>query len=182
MAMLRLLGKRPEHRFATWTELAFELSRLGALVLPAGAIPDSEKFVSLKKVAMLSALSDAEIWELARAGNWSRIPKAGNIVHENEPGNSFFFAAKGEVKIHRQGRLLNMVSGGEFFGEMAFIWGGEQSRHATADAMTDLLLAEFTADAVNSMSLGAQLQLTRSLLRNAVDRLVLSNARVASAR
>jgi serine/threonine protein kinase len=182
MAMLRLLGKRPEHRFTTWTELAFELSRLGALVLPAGSIPDSEKFVSLKKVAMLSALSDAEIWELARAGLWSRVPKAGNIVRENEAGSSFFFAAKGEVKIHRQGRLLNMVSSGEFFGEMAFIWGGEQPRHATADAMTDLLLAEFTAEAVNNMSAGAQLQLTRSLLRNAVDRLVLSNARVASAR
>jgi len=182
IAMLRLLGKRPEHRFTTWTELAFELSRLGALVLPPGSIPDSEKFVALKKVPMLSALSDAEIWELARAGRWSRLPRAQNIVKEGEPGNSFFFAAKGEVKVHRQGRLLNMVNSGEFFGEMAYIWSGEQPRHATADAMTDLLVAEFSADAIQQMSLGAQLQLTRSLLRNAVDRLVLSNARVAGAR
>ena len=180
IAMLRLLGKRPEHRFPTWTELAFELSRLGALVLPPGSIPDSEKFVALKKVAMLSALSDAEIWELARAGTWSRLPRAQNIVKEGAPGNSFFFAAKGDVKVHRQGRLLNMVGGGEFFGEMAYIWGGEQPRHATADAMTDLLLAEFTSDSVQQMSVGAQLQLTRSLLRNAVDRLVLSNQRVAT--
>ncbi|MGH8766071.1 MAG: serine/threonine-protein kinase [Burkholderiales bacterium] len=182
MAMLKLLGKRPEHRFATWNEMAFELSRLGALVLPPNAIPDSEKFVALKRVQMLSNLSDAEIWELARAAKWSRVERAGNIVRENEPGGSFFFAAKGEVKIHRQGRLLNMVSGGEFFGEMAYIWTGDQPRHATADAMTDLLLAEFKSDAVQQMSLGAQLQLTRSLLRNAVDRLVLSNERVASAR
>jgi serine/threonine protein kinase len=181
MAMLRLLGKRPEHRFPTWTELSFELSRLGALVLPAGAIPDSEKFVALKKVPMLSALSDAEIWELARAGNWTRMPRAQNICKEGEPGNSFFFAAKGEVKVHRQGRLLNMVGSGEFFGEMAYIWSGEQPRHATADAMTDLLIGEFSAESVQQMSLGAQLQLTRSLLRNAVDRLVLSNQRVASA-
>ena len=80
IAMLKLLGKKPEHRFATWNELAFELSRLGALVLPPNAIPDSEKFVALKRVAMLSALSDAEIWELARAGKWSRLERAKNIA------------------------------------------------------------------------------------------------------
>ena len=182
LMMLRLLGKKPEHRFPTWNELALELSRVGGLVLPPGSIPDSEKFVSLKKVPMLSGLSDAEIWELARAGAWSTVPRATNLVRENEPGESFFFVAKGDVKIHRQGRLLNMVGGGEFFGEMGYIWANEQPRHATADAMTDLLVAEFTVEAIRQMSLGAQLYLTRTLLRNAVDRLVLANARVATAR
>ena len=181
MMMLKLLGKRPEHRFPTWTELEIELSKMVALVLPPGTIPDSEKFVVLKKVPMLSGLSDAEVWELARAAKWARLERAKNIVKEGEPGNSFFFAAKGDVKVHRQGRLLNMVGSGEFFGEMAYIWGGEQPRHATADAMSDLLLAEFTNDAIQGMSAGAQLQLTRSLLRNTVDRLVLSNQRVATA-
>src|SRR5258705_5290596 len=182
LAMLKLLGKKPDHRFATWNELAFELSRLGALVLPPGAIPDSEKFVSLKRVPMLSGLSDAEIWELARAGKWSRGPRAQNIVREGETGESVFFAAKGEVKIVRQNRLINMVNTGEFFGEMAFIWGGELPRHATADAMTDLLLTEFDPAAVNQMSLGAQLQLVKALTRNVVDRLALANQRLATVR
>ena len=181
-ALLRMLGKKPEHRFATWGELAVELSRLGALVLPAGAIPDSEKFVTLKRVPMLSGLSDAEIWELARAAKWSRVEKATNIVKEGEPGQSFFFAAKGDVKIVRQNRLLNMVSSGEFFGEMAYIWGGELPRHATADAMTDLLLAEFDSAAAAQMSPGAQLQLIKSLTRNVIDRLALANARLANVR
>ena len=182
MAMLKLLGKKPEHRFVSWNELAFELSRLGALVLPPGAIPDSEKFVALKRVAMLSGLSDAEIWEMARAGKWSRVERAKNIVREGEPGQSFFFAAKGEVKIVRQNRLLNMVNAGEFFGEMSYVWGGELSRHATADAMTDLLLAEFEPAAVAEMSLGAQLQLVKALTRNVVDRLTMANQRLATVR
>lgn len=182
LMMLRLLGKKPEHRYPTWNDLALELSRVGGLVLPPGTIPDSEKFVALQKVPMLAGLSDAEIWELARAGAWSTVPRAQNLVRENEPGASFFFVAKGDVKIHRQGRLLNMVGSGEFFGEMGYIWAGEQPRHATADAMTDLLLAEFTVEAIGQMSLGAQLYLTRTLLRNAVDRLVMANARVAAAR
>jgi serine/threonine protein kinase len=182
LAMLKLLGKKPEHRYATWGELAFDLSRLGTLVLPPGAIPDSEKFVSLKRVPMLSGLSDAEIWELARAGKWSRLERAKNIVHEGEPGQSFFFVAKGEVKIVRQNRLLNMVNAGEFFGEMAYIWGGELPRHATADAMSDLLLAEFDPAALAQMSLGGQLQLVKALTRNVVDRLALANARLATVR
>jgi serine/threonine protein kinase len=182
LAMLKLLGKRPEHRFASWNELAFELSRLVALVLPAGAIPDSEKFVALKRVEMLSSLADAEIWEIARAGKWSRVPRAQNIVKENDPGESFFFAAKGEVKIVRQNRLINMVSAGEFFGEMSFIWGGSQPRHATADAMTDLLLVEFEPAAVAQMSLGAQLQLVKAVTRNVVDRLAMANQRLATVR
>jgi len=182
VAMLKLLGKRPEHRFATWNELAFELSRLGALVLPPDAIPDSEKFVALKRVPMLSSLSDAEIWELARYAKWSRVEKAKNIVRENEEGQSFFFVAKGQVKVHRQGRLLNMVNPGECFGEMAYIWGGEQPRHATADAMTDLLLAEFEPASASQMGMGSQLQLTRALVRNLADRLALANQRVAQAR
>ena len=182
MAMLRLLGKRPEHRFTTWNELAIELSRLGSLVLPPDAIPDSEKFVSLKKVAILSALSDAEIWELARAGKWSRVARAANIVKEGEPGTSFFFAAKGEVKIVRGGRLINMVGTGEFFGDMAYIWGGEVPRHATADAMTDLLMAEFELAAMEKMSTAGQLHLTRALTRNVVDRLAMANQRLANVR
>ena len=80
--------------------------------------------------------------------------------------------------MHRQGRLLNMVSAGECFGEMAYIWGGEQPRHATADAMSDLLLAEFEPAAASQMGMGAQLQLTRALVRNVVDRLVLANQRI----
>jgi serine/threonine protein kinase len=182
LAMLRLLGKRPEHRFATWGELAVELSRLGALVLPPGAIPDSEKFVSLKRVPMLSGLSDAEIWELARAGSWRRVERAKNIVKEGEPGENFFFVSKGEVKIVRQNRLLNMVNTGEFFGEMAYIWGGELPRHASADAMTDLLIAEFSPATLAQMSGGAQLQLVKALTRNVVDRLALANARLATVR
>jgi hypothetical protein len=182
LAMLKLLGKRPEHRYATWNELAFDLSRLGALVLPPGAIPDSEKFVALQRVPMLSNLADVEIWELARAGKWSRVPRAQSIVKEGEPGQSFFFVAKGEVKIVRQNRLLNMVNAGEFFGEMAFIWGGELPRHASADAMTDLLLCEFDPAAVGQMSLGAQLQVVKALTRNVVDRLALANQRLATVR
>ena len=41
------------------------------------------------------------------------------------------------------------------------------------------MLAEFVPEALAKMSLGAQLALTRALVRNVVDRLELANSRLA---
>jgi len=177
--VLRAMEKNPAHRYATWSEFALELSRVGEAVLPPGAIPDSEKYVTLKKVPMLSTLADSELWELARAGRWTRVAKGKPVLQEDEKGKSFFFLAKGEAKVIKRKKLLNMVNGGECFGEMAYIGGGEQPRNATVEAVTELLLAEFEPSALEKMSLGAQLQLTRALVRNVTDRLALANIRLA---
>ncbi len=177
--VLRALGKKPEFRYATWADFSLELSNVCKLVLPPEAIIDSEKYVALKRVDMLAHLSDAELWELTQAGRWTRVAAKQAIVRENEPGKSFFFLAQGQVKVTLDGHLLNTIGEGECFGEMAYIRGGEMPRHATVETMTGALLAEFEPEALALMSLGAQLQLTRALVRNLVDRLDLANARLA---
>ncbi|HEX4927949.1 MAG TPA: serine/threonine-protein kinase [Burkholderiales bacterium] len=177
--ILRALRKAPEARHANFTEFALELSRIGQAALPAGAIPDSEKYVVLKSVPMLGALSDTELWELARAGKWRRIARSRIILREKEKGSSLFFLASGQAKVTLGGRLLNMVNGGECFGEMAWISGGEQPRQATVESLTDCLLAEFEAASFDAMSVSARLQLMRALVRNMSDRLALANTRIA---
>ena len=176
--ILRALRKQPESRYPTWSEFALALSKAVRVAQPPKDIPDTEKYVALKRVDMLSGLADAEVWELVNAGKWSRVDKGKTIVRENDQGTSFFFLAEGEVKVTKGGRLLNVVSHSECFGEMAYIWGGELPRHATAESMTRLLLAEFDPATLQQMSGGAQLHLTRALVRNLVDRLVLANTRI----
>jgi eukaryotic-like serine/threonine-protein kinase len=173
--VLRVLAKKPEQRYATWSDFALALSGLGEKVLPPGVIPDSEKYVSLKRMPTLSGLSDFELWELVRAGTWLRVPANVTILRESDPGVKLYFLGRGEAKVTRQGRLLNIIHESECFGEMAYIRDGEAPRSATVESVNELLLAEFEPEALARMSLGAQLYLTRALARNLTDRLELAN-------
>ena len=177
--VLRAMKKNVTQRYGTWAQFSVELSKAVSLVLPKDAIADSEKYLAISKVEMLQLLSDAEFWELVGAGKWSRVAKGKTIVKEGDKGTSFFFLAKGEAKVVLKARLLNMVSEGECFGEMAYIRGGEEPRQATVEAATDVIVAEFEPETLEKMSQSAQLHLTRALVRNVVDRLALANTRIA---
>lgn len=177
--VLAALMKKPAHRHASWAEFATALSDAVKLVLPPEAIADSEKFTALKKVELLANLPDAELWEIVNAGAWSRMPKLTNLLREGEPDTHFYFLANGQAKVTLQGKLLNLVNELEFVGDMAWILGGDAQRNATVDAMTDMLVAQYTVDALAEMTLGAQLHLTRAVVRNLVDRLALANSRLA---
>jgi eukaryotic-like serine/threonine-protein kinase len=176
--VLRAMKKDPSQRYGTWAHFGVEISKVMSLLMPASAIPDSEKYLALSKVEMLQLLSDAEFWELAGTASWARIEKGKPIVKEDTPGRSFYFLAKGQAKVTKQGRLLNMIHEGECFGEMAFIRGGEEPRHATVETMTEVVVAEFQPEVLEKMSQSAQLHLTRALVRNVVERLALANTRL----
>ena len=176
--VLRALSKKPELRYETWAEFARALSDVSQQGGSAEEVPDSEKIEALNRVEALATLSEMEIWELAKVGRWSRV-KAGHVIlRENAPGTQFYFLAAGVAKVIRRKRLLNLIKEGEFFGEMAYILSGSMRRQATVLAAKDLLLAEFKPEALARISLSAQLQLTRALARNLVERLALANTRL----
>lgn len=175
--VLRAMQKKPELRFQTWGEFALELSEISRQVVSPDVVPESEKLHALKRVEAFATLSDAELREIAKAAHWSRAKPTDVVVHENDPGTHFFLLATGSAKVMRRERLLNLIDEGEFFGEMAYILGRQQ-RHATVVATNDLLLAEFKPEALARISLSAQLQLTRGLARNLVERLALANTRL----
>jgi serine/threonine protein kinase len=172
--LLHALAKKPGQRYSTWSEFALALSGVAEKLLPPSVIPDSEKYVALKRVPSLAGLSDLELWELARAAKWVRVPPNSTIMREQEKGKKLFFLAKGEAKVTRGGQLLNVIRETECFGEMAFIREGAAPRSATVMSVKELLLAEFEPETLARMSPGAQLYLTRALVRNLADRLELA--------
>jgi eukaryotic-like serine/threonine-protein kinase len=176
--VLKTLEKAPRDRYASWADLAMELAEIGRLSAHQQSIPDSEKYAALKRVGMLATLSDGEIWELVQAGRWMRLQARSMIVRESDPGQSMFFLAKGDVKVMQAGRLLNVIGAGECFGEMGYISGGDLPRQATVESMTDVVLAEFEAAALDKMSKSCLSSFMRALVRNLADRLALADVRI----
>jgi len=177
--LMRALAKKPQDRYASWAEFALELASIGRLRSSQQAVPDSEKFEALKRVNMLSSLSEPELWALVKAGQWSRAPANQVIIGEGEQSDRLYFLAKGEAKVTKKGRLLNLIHAGEFFGEMSFIANGGLARQATVESAGDLLLATFERAALEQVQARCQLRFLWALLHNVVDRLVLADARLA---
>lgn len=177
--ILRVLSKRPEDRYPTWADFALELAQVGKLSVYQREVADSDKFGVLRKSDLFAQINDAQIWELVHASRWTRLPAASVIIREEEPGQSLFLLAQGEVKVTKRGRLLNVLRTGECFGEMAYLQGGAVPRHATVQSITDVLIAEFDNAALGRMSESSQLQFARGLLRTLVERLALADVRIS---
>lgn len=177
--LLKVLQKKPAARFATWAEFALELAKVGGLGFQQQTIRDSEKYDALRRVEMLIALNDAQIWELVQAGRWMRLPARSSIIRENDPGQSLFFLAKGQAKATKRGRTLNLIEAGECFGEMGYIHGGDLPRQATVESLTEVVIAEFEPATLLQMSIGCQLYFMRSLVRTLVERLEFANVRIS---
>ena len=179
--VLRMMGKSTADRYPTWADLALDIAKIGRLSVYDQGIADSEKFIALKKVSVLQRLNDAELWELVHAGRWARLPGRKAIVTEGESGSSLYFLASGQAKVTKAGRLLNMLTAGECFGDMAYVKDGGIPRGATVESIGDVVVAEFDPQAIQKTSMPCQLQLTKAILDAVVDRLTLANERMARA-
>jgi serine/threonine protein kinase len=177
--VLKAMEKHPDDRYPSWADFALEMANIGRLSVYLHNIPDIEKYASLRSVQMLAKLTDGEIWELVKVARWTRVPARTVILKEDAAGESLLFLAKGDLKVTKQGQLLNLISAGEWFGEMSYIGGGDMHRQATIESMTDATVAEFAVADLETTSMGCRHHLLRALLRNVVDRLVLSNVRLA---
>ncbi len=176
--VMRMLQKPPEDRYASWADLALDIADVGSLSMFRNAIPHSERFAALRDIPILASLSDPEIWELVYAAHWKRVPARTVLMREGEESGSLYFLAKGDATVTKQGRLLNMLRAGEYFGEMAYMKDGQIPRQATAETTSDALIAEFQLGALKQASTNCRLGVATALLHSLVERLALSDERI----
>ena len=176
--VMHMIAKLPEDRYPSWAELALEIAENGHFSTLQQPINDSDKFTMLREKWELTVLTDPDIWELIRASKWSRIPAHTTILTEDEPGHSMYILASVSIKVTKNGRLMNVIKPGEHFGEMAYIQRGKM-RQATLVAMSDSIIAEFTFDALESLSSDCQLHLANIMLNAMTDRVILADNRIA---
>lgn len=169
--ILKMISRNPEDRYPTWSALETEIAKLGRLGMSGQDISDSEKFGILRAISELSEFPDPEIWELVHASKWHKLPAGAIALREDGPGKSMYILASGTMRVTKQGRLLNVIKGGEFFGEMAYILRGT-GRQATLEAMSNSVIAEFAFEALEKLGIDCELRFVKSLLRSMTKRLV----------
>ena len=175
--ILRMIAKNPEDRYPNWADLALEIAEIGRFSKYQQGISDSEKYNTLRASDTLHEFSDPEIWELVNASVWTKFPARTAILQEDDPGQSMYFLASGQMKVTKQGRLLNVIKAGEYFGEMAYIKRGTR-RQATLEALSDVIVAELPFPALGKLSPGCESRFTKTLLLSMADRLMLAGDRI----
>src|SRR5205085_2802734 len=74
---------------------------------------------------------DAELWEVLRGAVWENHARDENLLLEGEIGQAFFIIVAGQVKVVKDGKLLNVLKEGDCFGEMAYLSGDRARRSAS---------------------------------------------------
>lgn len=91
----------------------------------------------LKKIPLLSQLSDNELNQLGTILKDRRAPKGSYIVSHEDSGPSMMFILDGKVKVNllsRDGKevVVATLHEGDFFGEIAVLTGEERSANVVA--------------------------------------------------
>lgn len=177
--VLRALQKDPAQRFASWRDFGNELAALGHFDQSDLEVNADEKFAALRRLPLLVDFTDLELWELLRIGEWQKQPARTVILREDEMGEAFYILVDGGVSVTRRSRLLNTLSNGDCFGEMAYIKGRQMPRSATITANTDVTLMKIQPDQLAQLSDRCQLHFNQAFMYTLADRLRIADDRVA---
>jgi serine/threonine protein kinase len=176
----RALQKNIADRYQTWEELSHDLVAVfGNLQKPEKSIPDSEKFDALRRLVFFKNFTDIELWEVLRLTLWSKHPPGTVVIKEGDVGKSFFILAAGEVRVAKQGKLLNVLRVGDCFGEMAYLGKKQFQRTASVTATTDITVIEIKSEALAQASEICRHHFNGAFLEILVDRLSMANTRLS---
>jgi len=99
-------------------------------------IRSSEKEDLLKKVPLFSSLSKRHLREIGKHADQVQVKAGWVLAKQGEKGREFIFIVEGEARVKKDGKVINQLSGGDFFGEISLIDG--KPRIASVTAETDM--------------------------------------------
>lgn len=179
----RAMAKDTKVRYPTWEAFAHDLAqafRQKQLNAPQRDFAESEKFDTLRELPFFADFTDVEIWEVLRFSHWSTIPPEATVMRDGDHGDFFCFVAEGELKVIKGGRILNLLTTGDCFGEMAVISKGTQTRGADIIALTEAKIVTVKGDALRKASDACRMHFYQSFLEVLTGRLALANARLVA--
>ncbi|MFH1602823.1 MAG: serine/threonine-protein kinase [Pseudomonadota bacterium] len=178
----KAMHKELEQRYQGWEEFSRDLTevvRSEEAAQQREEFADSEKFNTLRGLPFFANFSDAELWEVMRVSRWDYCKPGTVLMREGETGDFFCLLASGEVKVIKQGKLLNILNAGECFGEMAYISRANGSvRSADVVTLSDARVITIRNEDLDRASDICRHKFDRAFMAILVERLSLSNTRL----
>ena len=178
----KAMRKELEQRYQTWDEFSDDVAAVISSEQAAQKkedFADSEKFNILRGLPFFANFADAELWEVMRVSSWAYCKPGKALMFEGQPGDFFCLLASGEVKVIKQGKLLNILNAGECFGEMAYISRASGSvRTADIVALSESRVITIRNEDLDRASDTCRHKFDRAFMAILVERLSLSNTRL----
>jgi serine/threonine protein kinase len=179
----RAMHKDPKVRYSSWFDMASELANtFPQLERYSHEISSTEKFNKLRSLPFFREFRDAELWEVLRGAVWETHARDENLLLEGEIGQAFFIIVGGQVKVVKDGKLLNVLKEGDCFGEMAYLSGDRARRSASIISVSEVQLLKIQSAHLESLSEGCQLRFNREFLRTLIERLTWTSSVLAQFR
>lgn len=176
------MKKNISERYQDWKDFGHDLAAVGHLhgaAHDARDAGDAEKFTILREMELFKEFTDTELWEILRIGEWTQHPAKTILMREDEFGDDFYVLIEGTVGVTKGQRLLNVISKGDSFGEMAYISGKAAPRSATITANSDVTVMRIAPHLLARTSDHCQLSFNLAFLRILAERLRMVDDRFA---
>lgn len=168
-----MLAVNLEQRFASWPLVLAALTALmpGSADSTGDQPSQSELFGRLRRLPLLEELTDPQLWELLRFAHWRRAPAGTLLVQEGAAARSCYLLLEGDTRVTQRGKLINLLSAGTLFGELAFAEATPSPRAATVTAMTPVVYGKWAYSRLNRASPELRSGMLKIFFRLAAERL-----------
>ena len=177
----KAMQKELEQRYSDWDAFSDDLAAVISSEQAARKddFADSEKFNILRDLPFFDDFGDAELWEVMRISSWEFCKPGKALMFDGQTGDFFCLLASGEVKVIKQGKLLNILNAGECFGEMAYISRQTGSvRSADVVALSESRVITIHNEDLDRASDICRHKFDRAFMAILVERLSLANSRL----